>query len=504
MTAGELPALSLVPWDDEEAASAAVQLPADLVASSDRADARGAVSSTAARPVVPRASSGSPEPESSSSAGVGEGSVRGSEGSVGSTPSRSDSAARDRRPDPAPAHLTLVPPVVGALAVQARPAPALWVPEPGSARRRRRREGPLILTADCDRSKSLDEPAPVFDEEPPGADLVPSNSARPVPTSGSTSPAGHIGPVETSPVGAARWQGSEEPAARPTSGWRGALYLASGGLVNPGLSRQERELAELREYIRRRLRPQNGAFKIVTTCMKGGVGKTTVAAGLGLVLAEERRTDKVIAVDINPDGGTLYQRLIGQRPWSSVQVFLDELALGQVRGINAMNRFVGLTPNGLAVLAGFPDGSTGESFIAEDYDVLLTALSRYYNVAITDGGTGLDDSAMRSTFDQADALVLVTNPTVDGLEHAEMTMNKIHDRFAYLASRCVMVLCCDRVASGVVIQDVVEHFRGRCRAVVVLPRDDQLGHGGVVRLEQLAETTRTAFMQVAAFVTDPA
>ena len=45
--------------------------------------------------------------------------------------------------------------------------------------------------------------------------------------------------------------------------------------------------------------------------MKGGVGKTTVATLLGLVLAENRG-DRVIALDANPDAGTLADRLTGE------------------------------------------------------------------------------------------------------------------------------------------------------------------------------------------------
>ena len=43
---------------------------------------------------------------------------------------------------------------------------------------------------------------------------------------------------------------------------------------------------------------------------KGGVGKTTVTTLLGMVLAELRE-DRVIAMDANPDRGTLSDRSPG-------------------------------------------------------------------------------------------------------------------------------------------------------------------------------------------------
>ena len=48
--------------------------------------------------------------------------------------------------------------------------------------------------------------------------------------------------------------------------------------------------------------------RIAVASVKGGVRKTTVAACLGLALAEHRG-DRVVALDANPDTGTLADRL---------------------------------------------------------------------------------------------------------------------------------------------------------------------------------------------------
>ena len=94
---------------------------------------------------------------------------------------------------------------------------------------------------------------------------------------------------------------------RPEGGWRGLLYRATGGLVNPGLGAAERAR---RDRLRRIRRPVPGTHQIAVSSIKGGVGKTTVSACLGLVLAEHRG-DRVIALDANPDAGTLADRLTG-------------------------------------------------------------------------------------------------------------------------------------------------------------------------------------------------
>ncbi|MEJ3658978.1 AAA family ATPase, partial [Actinomycetes bacterium KLBMP 9759] len=107
---------------------------------------------------------------------------------------------------------------------------------------------------------------------------------------------------------------------KPTSGWRGAVYRMTGGAINPGLGAAE----EARQaQLRRMRRPLPGSHQIAVSSIKGGVGKTTVSACLGLVLAESRG-DRVIALDANPDAGTLADRLTGE---SSITVrnLLDNL-----------------------------------------------------------------------------------------------------------------------------------------------------------------------------------
>ena len=61
---------------------------------------------------------------------------------------------------------------------------------------------------------------------------------------------------------------------------------------------------------------------IAVVSPKGGVGKTTTTALLGSLLAFLRR-DRVIAVETNPDWGSLGRRLVPDHP-----IFIDELLTG--------------------------------------------------------------------------------------------------------------------------------------------------------------------------------
>ncbi len=94
--------------------------------------------------------------------------------------------------------------------------------------------------------------------------------------------------------------------AAPGSGWRRSVYRATGGLLRFGESAAEMRRRDLINRIRTPV--AGGHHRVAVLSLKGGVGKTTTAAGLGATLAT-LRGDRVIAVDANPDRGTLSDKV---------------------------------------------------------------------------------------------------------------------------------------------------------------------------------------------------
>lgn len=125
--------------------------------------------------------------------------------------------------------------------------------------------------------------------------------------------------------------------------------------------------------------------------VKGGVGKTTVAAGLGLVLAENRG-DRVVALDANPDAGTLADRLTGV-----TSVTMRDLlnSAEEARSLTDVDRFTSLAGR-LQVLASEQDPAAGEAFSRAEYERVCGVLARFANILVTDSGTGLVHSAMEA------------------------------------------------------------------------------------------------------------
>jgi MinD-like ATPase involved in chromosome partitioning or flagellar assembly len=283
--------------------------------------------------------------------------------------------------------------------------------------------------------------------------------------------------------------------ATPTEGWRLALYAASRGRINPGQSPQEAARVELVHRIRR---PLPAPHRVAVVSVKGGVGKTTVAACLGLVLAE-LRGDRVVALDANPDAGTLSERLTGPGGPTVRDLYEDMPNLASVAELTRYTRGAGR----LHVLGSEQEPAMGESFSAEEYLEVTSLLERFYNVIVTDSGTGMVHSAMEATLATADSLVVVGSPTVDGANRASRTLSFLVDEgYRVAAEQSVVVLCGDRHSPDVDRALIRSHFATRCRAVVDVPPDPHLATGGRIDPGRWQGSTRDAWYLLAAHIAD--
>ena len=282
----------------------------------------------------------------------------------------------------------------------------------------------------------------------------------------------------------------------PAGGWRRALYRASGGTLNLGDSPADARHAELVQAVRQ---PIRGDYRIAVLSLKGGVGKTTTTIGLGGILASTRG-DRVIAVDANPDLGTLAQR-VTQETQSTVRDLIADRSVSRYADVRA---HTSQAANRLEVLSSERDPARAESFSDDDYRQVMEILRRHYNIILTDCGTGLSHSAMNGVLGYAHALVLVTSPAIDGARSATATLEWLSAHgYESLARSAVVVVCSSRSSSASVdLDQLAQHFRARTRAVHLIPFDAHLAEGAEVDLELLHKKTRTAFMELAATVAE--
>lgn len=283
----------------------------------------------------------------------------------------------------------------------------------------------------------------------------------------------------------------------PQSGWRRTVYLATGRAVNLGESPTDRIR---RELIIRINQPLHGCYKIAMLSLKGGVGKTTTTTSLGSTFAS-LRGDRVIAVDANPDRGTLSQK-IPLETTATVRHLLRDAQ--RIHRYSDVRSYTSQGPSRLEVLASEQDPAVSEAFSELDYRRTVNLLEHFYNVVLTDCGTGLMHSAMKGVLDLADSLVIVSSGSIDGARSASATLDWL-DAHGYrlLVARSVAVINSVRPRSGKVDLDKVsEHFAARCRAVCRIPFDPHLEEGAEVELDQLQPATRLALLELAATVAD--
>ena len=288
------------------------------------------------------------------------------------------------------------------------------------------------------------------------------------------------------------------PAKRPPqSGWRRLVYVLSGKLINPGESPAD---VRRRELIARINAPLLGCHKIALLSLKGGVGKTTMTATLGATFAS-LRGDRVVAVDANPDRGTLSQK-IPLETSATVRHLLRDAQ--RVRRYTDVRAYTSQGASRLEVLASEQDPAVSEAFSEDDYRRTVNLLEHFYNMVLTDCGTGLMHSAMYGVLGVADQIVVVSSGSIDGARSASATMDWLdaHGHGDLVRNAVAVINCVSRSAGGVDLDRVAEHFAGRCRAVVRIPFDPHLQEGAEVDLDRLDPRTRMGLLELAAEVAD--
>lgn len=287
-------------------------------------------------------------------------------------------------------------------------------------------------------------------------------------------------------------------AAAPVSGWRRWLYQATLGYVNLGDSDQVRIQRAMEHRIALRLGERTRYVPVLSR--KGGVGKTTVTTLLGMVLAELRE-DRVIAMDANPDRGTLSDRSPGRADFTARQLVKDRFT---VDSFAQLSNYTARDGSRLDVLASDTDPMVAHAFDDADYRAVTDILGRYYSIVLTDSGTGMVHSVMKGTLEKADAVVLVSGGSVDEARLASETLSwlEAHGRQDLVAKATVVINMVAGNRTLVNIDEIEQHFLSRVKNVVRIPHDRHLAEGSRIRLGQLKPATRAAAVELAALVVD--
>jgi MinD-like ATPase involved in chromosome partitioning or flagellar assembly len=232
------------------------------------------------------------------------------------------------------------------------------------------------------------------------------------------------------------------------------------------VSRGEREEAEVERLLWQQPAPTRPNLAAVVS-PKGGVGKTTSTFVIGGLLADRLRL-RVVAVDANPDFGTLAslapERL--RSPLSLADLLAD---LERLHTAAQLRAYVSALPTGLHLLGAPSDAAVMAGLGPEAYGELVALLGSFYDLVLLDLGTGVASELAQFAIRRADQVVLVTTPEW-------VTSSVVLAAFEHLEHERTTVACNKFYARG--SADLAELERllreRRLHHSIAIPHDEQL------------------------------
>lgn len=262
------------------------------------------------------------------------------------------------------------------------------------------------------------------------------------------------------------------------------------------VTRSEREEAALEQ----RLGTVTSVTRANTVALlspKGGVGKTSMTFVVANLLASHLKL-RVVAVDANPDFGTLARLAPDER---RSERGLDELLrdADRLRTAAQLGPYVTRLATGLHVLGAPRDHEVAARLGPDRYGELLAFLSCFYEVVMLDLGTGVVGPLARFAVERADQVVLVTTPEW-------VTSVVVLDALAHMQHARMTVAINKTPARSSTSKAVEQRLRAeRLHRAVTVPVDSQLAamlDSGTYALEGLRSETRLAVKRLGVAVAE--
>jgi MinD-like ATPase involved in chromosome partitioning or flagellar assembly len=235
---------------------------------------------------------------------------------------------------------------------------------------------------------------------------------------------------------------------------------------------------------------------IAVVSPKGGVGKSTITALLGSLLAFLRR-DRVVAVETNPDWGSLGRRLVPDHP-----IFIDDLLAGPLSdgrlSPTSLDANLGRGPDGLMIAPAPTDPDRAAKLDEQAYGTLFERLGQLVGTLVLDCGTGLDDPPARAALNCADQLVLVCDDEPD-------TASIVAEAADWLRRlRPPLTLAVNNVRRSSQIEiAALERETDFARGIAIIPRDEGAAaqlHGSHFSWNRAPASWRVPVSEIAALL----
>ncbi|MGH3358787.1 MAG: hypothetical protein ACRDO7_08285, partial [Nocardioidaceae bacterium] len=262
----------------------------------------------------------------------------------------------------------------------------------------------------------------------------------------------------------------------------GLLRQLTAGLVTPDSAESSAHERELVAALRTR---QTERRVVSFFAGKGGVGTTTVVAGVGTALAALRE-ENTVAVDVRSGTASLGQ-LMGTEVPVTIRRFLNDGDEAQV----------GMSPTGLRVL----DGVGWEQRLRRtDVSSAVERLGADHTFTLLDVGNDASEVG-HAAVARSDQTVIVTSAGRTGLAALEVATARLAHTDPFAVERAIFVIVCQHdEAYRQVHREAVRMMSVAPQRVVVVPPDEVLvtGRGfdpGAVRV-----STRMAMLRIGAAI----
>lgn len=274
--------------------------------------------------------------------------------------------------------------------------------------------------------------------------------------------------------------GSDRPGRATSSQVRRLARAVTLGLLTPDAA----EAAEHERRMATRVRTRQTDHRVVAfVAGKGGVGTTTVALGVGCVLAA-LRDDASTVVSLRT-GAPSISRALGGDGARTVRELIAE-----------SEEDPSTLPNGLRVVDA---PGWGTPVRRDDLPVLIDRLSQDSTLSLFDLGTDLGESA-DGLFSRADQLVIVCGPGVANREAAHTAAERAADVDPYLLDSAVYVVVCSREQGMKRVASELRRDVPPGGRVVAVPPDPALADGAPLDPSRLRAQTRLALIDIAGLV----
>ncbi|MFD3618255.1 MinD/ParA family protein [Streptomyces sp. NPDC058676] len=256
-----------------------------------------------------------------------------------------------------------------------------------------------------------------------------------------------------------------------------------------------REVAETTATAEILQQPVTTGRQIAVTSIRGGSGKTTVAALLGTTYAHYRQ-DPTLVIEADPALGSLPLRLGAETlRWTTgdlADVVQPQMSLLEITG------YLVQLPDNAWLLPG-SQGQVGAMLDTKAYERVMVSMRRYFGVTVVDCET-MPAEVARTALSAAQARILTVPATLEGVASTHAVLQWMRGLPRDITTSTVVVLTETVPHTGVDVEKAAEQLKSTGASVRILPYDRHLAAGGTIRTDLLARDTREAATRLAAEV----